>query len=199
VTVSVDTADRREGEGGTDTEEVISSHESRWPRHRVLLAIILVVGFLLRFAWLLYAKGDPPLSAAKSGDQFSYWYYGNEIAKGHGYVSYVTHTPTAYYPIGYPAILAVLFWVCMHLPGNIDFDTAFRWVDSLRNNNGGAPGSVPGYAELDVHLGWHVTRNCEIALSGRNLLRDHHPEYGPPGATREELQRRVLAKVSWRY
>lgn len=87
----------------------------------------------------------------------------------------------------------------MDLPGDIDLDTAFRWIDSLRNNNGGTPGSVPGYAELDVHLGWHITRNCEIALSGRNLLHDHHPEYGPPGPSREELQRRVLAKVSWRY
>jgi hypothetical protein len=32
---------------------------------------------------------------------------------------------------------------------------------------------------------------------GQNLLHDHHPEYGYPSATREEIVRSVFGKVSW--
>ena len=71
---------------------------------------IVVVAFGLRLAWLLYAKSEAPQDWLQAGDQYSYWYYGNEIAAGRGYVGYITHQPTAYYPVGYPALLAVLFW-----------------------------------------------------------------------------------------
>jgi 4-amino-4-deoxy-L-arabinose transferase-like glycosyltransferase len=82
---------------------------------------ITVVAFALRLSWLLYAKAAPPTSWLGAGDQYSYWYYGNEIAAGRGYVGYVTHQPTAYYPIGYPALLASLFFVVVHthLPGDL--------------------------------------------------------------------------------
>jgi 4-amino-4-deoxy-L-arabinose transferase-like glycosyltransferase len=77
--------------------------------------VIVVLAFALRLAWLLYAKGEPPRDWLQAGDQYSYWYYGNEIAAGRGYVSYITNQPTAYYPIGYPALLAVLFFTVDHL------------------------------------------------------------------------------------
>ncbi len=80
------------------------------------LIVVLAVAFVVRLAWLLYAKGHPPTGPLQQGDQYSYWYYGNEIAAGRGYVSYVTHTPSAYYPVGFPAILAVLFWIALHTP-----------------------------------------------------------------------------------
>jgi 4-amino-4-deoxy-L-arabinose transferase-like glycosyltransferase len=85
------------------------------------LLAITVVAFGLRLAWLLYAKAAPPTSWLGAGDQYSYWYYGNEIAAGRGYVGYVTHQPTAYYPMGYPALLAALFFVVLHahLPGDL--------------------------------------------------------------------------------
>jgi 4-amino-4-deoxy-L-arabinose transferase-like glycosyltransferase len=96
---------------------VISRPEYRW------LLGITVVAFGLRLAWLTYAKAAPPTSWLGAGDQYSYWYYGNEIAAGRGYVGYVTHRPTAYYPIGYPAALAALFFVVLHahLPGDLMF------------------------------------------------------------------------------
>src|SRR4051794_10721315 len=77
---------------------------------------VLVVAFLLRLGWLFYAKGEAPTDWLQSGDQFSYWYYGNELAAGRGYVSYITHQPTAYYPVGFPMILATLFWFADHSP-----------------------------------------------------------------------------------
>ena len=96
-------------------KRILARAEYRW------LVLITAVAFGIRLAWLLYAKAAPPTSWLGAGDQYSYWYYGNEIAAGHGYVGYVTHQPTAYYPIGYPALLAALFFVVVHahLPGDL--------------------------------------------------------------------------------
>ena len=84
---------------------------------------IVAVAFGLRLAWLLWARTEAPLDWLQAGDQYSYWYYGNEIAAGRGYVGYITHVPTAYYPVGYPAILAGLFWVLnqLHLDSHLFF------------------------------------------------------------------------------
>ena len=82
---------------------------------RLLWAIVLV-GFVCRLAWALYARGEPPVDWYRSGDEFSYYYYGREIALGHGYISYVTDQATAYFPIGYPAILGALYFVVLHTP-----------------------------------------------------------------------------------
>lgn len=81
------------------------------------LVVILVIAGTLRLAWALYAARSVP-DFLSSGDQHSYWYYANEISRGRGYVSLVTGEPTAYYPIGYPALLAGLFW----LARSISFD-----------------------------------------------------------------------------
>ena len=81
-----------------------------------LLVAIVAVGGAVRLAWLLYAKSAPPLTWLQAGDQYSYYHFGSEMAAGRGYKSYITHEPTAYWPVGYPAILAVLFWVALHTP-----------------------------------------------------------------------------------
>ena len=88
------------------------------------------MAFGLRLTWLLYAKAAPPYTWQVPGDQYSYWYYGNEIAAGRGYVHYITHTPTAYYPIGYPGLLAALFFVAIHthVPGDLMFWAGFMHV-----------------------------------------------------------------------
>ena len=119
MTATVDDADVAPGvpieERAGGLARILSRTEYRW------LLAITAVAFGLRLLWLLYAKAAPPTSWLGVGDQYSYWYYGNEIAAGRGYVSYVTHQPTAYYPIGYPALLAVLFFAVehAHLPGDL--------------------------------------------------------------------------------
>lgn len=80
------------------------------------LVAIVVGAFALRLAWVLIVRPSPPTNWIPSGDQYSYWYYGREIADGRGYVSYITGQPTAYYPIGFPAILAALFWLVRVTP-----------------------------------------------------------------------------------
>lgn len=85
------------------------------------------------------------------------------------------------------------------LPQNVEFDAGLRWVDTLHNNNGPTPGTVPSYFELDLRIAWHPAPQMEVSLVGQNLLHDHHPEYGFPGSTREEVGRNLYAKIAWRY
>jgi 4-amino-4-deoxy-L-arabinose transferase-like glycosyltransferase len=98
--------------------------------HRRLLWGVLAVAFGLRLGWALYARGEPPVDWFYSGDQFSYYHYGSEIARGRGYISYITGEATAYYPIGYPAILGVLYFVVLHtpIPDNLLFATTLFHV-----------------------------------------------------------------------
>ncbi|MGH9012333.1 MAG: glycosyltransferase family 39 protein [Acidimicrobiia bacterium] len=84
------------------------------PAQRRWLVAILVAAAGVRLAWALYATQEP--IRAIGGDAYSYYYYGKELAAGDGYVNYLTGEPTAYYPIGYPAILAGLFWFVRHTP-----------------------------------------------------------------------------------
>jgi iron complex outermembrane receptor protein len=57
---------------------------------------------------------------------------------------------------------------------------------------------VPAYTELDIRLAWQVTPHVELALVGRNLLHDDHPEYGDP-MPRSEIERNLYGQVRWRF
>lgn len=83
----------------------------RW----TVVGIVAVAGGL-RLGWGLAALNDVPDTWMGAGDQYSYWYYGNEIADGHGYISYLTGEVSSYYPLGYPAMLATVFWLQEHTP-----------------------------------------------------------------------------------
>lgn len=96
------------GDGGARPNMALTRGQRQW------LVAILVVAAGLRIAWALYATEEP--IALVSGDAYSYYYYGQELAAGNGYVGYTSGEPTAYYPIGYPAMLAPLFWVVRHTP-----------------------------------------------------------------------------------
>lgn len=89
----------------------------------------------------------------------------------------------------------------MDLPRNVQLDAALRWVDALHINNGptGGPviGIVPSYFEFDTRIAWHATKRLELSLVGQNLLHDHHPEYGYPSPSREEIGRTIFGKITW--
>jgi iron complex outermembrane receptor protein len=87
----------------------------------------------------------------------------------------------------------------MDLPGRIELDAGLRWIDTVHNNNGGAAGTVPSYAEMDVRLGWHATKNLEISITGQNLLHDQHAEAGFPGSAQEQIVRSIFGKIAWRF
>lgn len=87
----------------------------------------------------------------------------------------------------------------MDLPWQTELDLDGRWIDTVYNNSGPDVGDVPSYFEMNVRLGWHVTKNVELSVVGENLLHDQHPEYGYPGPTREEIARSVYGKVVWQF
>jgi 4-amino-4-deoxy-L-arabinose transferase-like glycosyltransferase len=83
--------------------------------HRALV-VVVAVAFVVRLVWGLWWPVSPPVHWRASGDQFGYYHYARELAAGNGYVHYLTGEPTAYYPVGYPALLAVVFFVVGNTP-----------------------------------------------------------------------------------
>jgi len=88
----------------------------------------------------------------------------------------------------------------MSVRKHVEIDAAFRWVDSFRFNNGGTPGTVPSYGELNGRLGWSPTPRLEISLVAQNLLHERHLEYviSPPTPS-EEIGRRAYVKAALRW
>lgn len=87
----------------------------------------------------------------------------------------------------------------MNLPKELQFDLGFRWIDTVHNNSGPTPGTVPSYVEMDVRLGWQATKHIELSVVGQNLLHDQHPEAGFPDPSREEIARSVYGKLACRF
>jgi iron complex outermembrane receptor protein len=77
----------------------------------------------------------------------------------------------------------------MDLPSGVTLDADLRYVSKLPEPR------TPSYVELGGRLAWPVTDNAEIALVGRNLLHDRHPEY-PQG---NEIPRAVSVDLQWRF
>ena len=48
-----------------------------------------------------------------------------------------------------------------------------RWVGKIYNNNGGEPGTVPSYTDMDIRLGWKPTSRVGLSVVGQNVLHDH--------------------------
>lgn len=86
----------------------------------------------------------------------------------------------------------------LDLPRGLELDAQLRNLSRIEALPQIATGEgVAGYSELDVRVGWRAG-DLEIALVGRNLLHDHHTEFGTPAA-RGELERSVYGKVAWRF
>jgi 4-amino-4-deoxy-L-arabinose transferase-like glycosyltransferase len=83
----------------------------RASREAQLLTAILALATVLRVVWVLYAARSPQ----ELHDPFFYLLYAGRIADGDGY-TLLNGEPTAYYPVGYPASLAGVFWLVEHTP-----------------------------------------------------------------------------------
>src|SRR4051812_22091830 len=77
---------------------------TRWDRG---LAVTLFAAAAVRIAWCIVAARTPQAF----GDPFAYLHHADDIASGRGYVTFFTARPTAYYPVGYPALLGGGLWV----------------------------------------------------------------------------------------
>ena len=87
----------------------------------------------------------------------------------------------------------------MDLPHGITLDLDLRRVGALPSP------ATAAYTELGGRIGWPVTRNVELSLSGANLLHAHHLEFGDGaasvqlGATGVESERSVSLGARWRF
>ena len=73
-----------------------------------------------------------------------------------------------------------------------EFDADFRAIGPIGSQ------SVPGYAELNLRLGWRPITGWEFSIDGQNLLHRQHAEFNTPG-TRREIPRSVYADTSWHF
>ena len=80
----------------------------------------------------------------------------------------------------------------MDLPWHVRFDTFLRYVDDLPNPH------TASYLTADARLAWTVIKNFEVAIVGRNLFDDRHPEFVRTLNTRE-VQRTVYATFKWSF
>ena len=91
----------------------------------------------------------------------------------------------------------------MDLQGSVQLDAALRWIDTLTINSGPTSGpvagTVPSYYELDLRLAWQPMKHLTVSIVGQYLLHAHHPEYGYPSPSTEEIARTVYGKVVWSY
>ena len=135
---------------------------------RLWLVAIVAVAVAVRVGWVLLAARQ-----ALVGDPVAYTYHGAQLARGQGYRSFVaayttltpaersgSFAPTAFYPVGYPAALAVVFWLVFHtpLPDNLPRAVGFFQV-------GLGVGSVLLAAEIARHL-----FNSRVALYTAALM-----------------------------
>jgi iron complex outermembrane receptor protein len=56
---------------------------------------------------------------------------------------------------------------------------------------------IPGYVEADARLGWNARPGLTLALVGRDLLHDRHPEFR--SQPQLEIQRRGELQLEWRF
>lgn len=78
-----------------------------------LILLITLAGFTLRLVWVVVAT-RPPQGVH---DPAFYLAYADRIAQGRGYTTPAGEA-TAYYPVGYPAVLAFALWIVRRLPGS---------------------------------------------------------------------------------
>ena len=87
----------------------------------------------------------------------------------------------------------------LDLPLHFQLDARLRAQSAIRSQGEVVTGgTIPAYQELDVRLAWHGFRRLELSVDGRNLLHDHHVEFGSPEA-RSALQRSVYGQVTWGF
>jgi iron complex outermembrane recepter protein len=81
----------------------------------------------------------------------------------------------------------------LELDANLYYTSALNFADKL------PPVRVDPYTQLDLRLGWRPSRDLEISLTGRNLLKRRHQEYFADDIMSYQVPRSVLAQIRWTY
>ncbi len=80
----------------------------------------------------------------------------------------------------------------MNLTDAVQLDLGVRQVGSLPNP------AVPGYVAVDARVGWQISDNAELSVTGTNLLDQRHPEFGAYAA-RSVVSRAVFVGFRGRF
>ena len=75
--------------------------------------------------------------------------------------------------------------------GAVEVDLALRYVGELPTPR------IPDYLEADARLGWSPRPGLTLAIAGRDLLADRHPEFS--SLPLREVQRRGEIQLEWRF
>ena len=76
-------------------------------------------------------------------------------------------------------------------PRGVELDLALRYVGELPSPR------IPDYLEADARLGWTIRPGLTVAVLGRDLLADRHPEFS--SAPQREVPRRGEIQLEWRF
>jgi iron complex outermembrane receptor protein len=79
----------------------------------------------------------------------------------------------------------------LDLPHHVQFDSILRYVGDLPNP------PTPAYLTLDLRLAWSPYPNFEVAVVGRDLLDETHPEFR--SSTTREVGRSVFGTVKCHF
>jgi iron complex outermembrane recepter protein len=79
----------------------------------------------------------------------------------------------------------------MDLSRRLSIDATLRYVGALPDP------ALRSYYEADLRVGWHVSRDWDLSVSGLNLIHKEHLEFAPPNG--EYITRSVLAESRWKF
>jgi iron complex outermembrane receptor protein len=83
----------------------------------------------------------------------------------------------------------------VRLPRQMELNVSAYYVDRLPDFQ------VPAYVRLDTMLSWHASKTWELSITGQNLLKGRHIEFGGSSALGgiTPAPRSVYGKVTWRF
>ncbi len=87
----------------------------------------------------------------------------------------------------------------MHLRDNLDFAVWFHYTEGVKQAEYNV--DIDDYLSLDVRLAWQATEHLELAVGGKNLLKERHQEtvYDWIHLPRAEVERVGYLEFTWKF
>lgn len=117
-----------------------------------------------------------------------YTYFKKDLKNSPGNVN----PPSLLQDLGIDARNQYVLQSMLDLPLAIKFDLSYRYIGKLPPT--GAIPAIKAYHYVDTRVSWQFKKQVELALSGQNLLKSRHIEYGD-----KWIQRNLYAKLIWRH
>jgi iron complex outermembrane recepter protein len=86
-----------------------------------------------------------------------------------------------------------------NLANNLELDANLYFTDKISFAQDTQSITIPSNTQLDLRIGWRPTRDLEISLTGRSLLKRRQREYVADDVVSSQVPRSLLAQVRWTY